>query len=169
MKICWKCIHPQAISRYICFFIRTDLEKFMVTSLLHQQILCSEWVPSEWQSKQLINMLQYFTSTLHNSRWSINVLWSEKPGVCNEQILQDVFNFKPLYIWQPQYCIAFSSEKVVSSDKYTPICFLQTCSFSLHKMIIERLKSYFWIIVNFLLIISNILPVLQVWYGYGFY
>ncbi len=32
--------------------IETDLEKFSMTSLAHQWILCSEWVPSEWESKQ---------------------------------------------------------------------------------------------------------------------
>ncbi len=37
---------------------RTDLEKFSITSLAHQWILCSEWVPSEWESKQLIKTLQ---------------------------------------------------------------------------------------------------------------
>ncbi len=36
------------------FLIRTDLEKFSIKSLAHQRILCSEWVPSEWESKQMI-------------------------------------------------------------------------------------------------------------------
>ncbi len=40
--------------RWVCFFIRTDLEKCSITSLAHQWILWSEWVPSEWESKQLI-------------------------------------------------------------------------------------------------------------------
>ncbi len=40
--------------RWVCFFIRTDREKFSITSLAHQWIFCSEWVPSEWESKQLI-------------------------------------------------------------------------------------------------------------------
>ncbi len=31
-----------------------NLEKYRITSLAHQWILCSEWVPSEWESKQLI-------------------------------------------------------------------------------------------------------------------
>ncbi len=49
MKICCKCIHTQAIQDVDEFdFIRTDLEKFNITSLAHQWILCSEWVPSEW-------------------------------------------------------------------------------------------------------------------------
>ncbi len=55
MNISWKRTHPQAIidvDKF--FFIRTDLEKCSIPSLSHQWILCSEWVPSEWESKQLI-------------------------------------------------------------------------------------------------------------------
>ncbi len=39
----------------VCFFTETELEKFSITAIAHQWILCSEWVPSEWESKQLIN------------------------------------------------------------------------------------------------------------------
>ncbi len=38
----------------VCFFMGTDLEKCSIPSLAQQWILCSEWVPSEWESKQLI-------------------------------------------------------------------------------------------------------------------
>ncbi len=58
--------HPRC--RWVCFFIGTDLEKFNITSLVHQWIHCSEWVPSDWQFKQLIK------TWLHHS---------------------DIFNFKP--------------------------------------------------------------------------
>ncbi len=55
--------HPRC--RYICVFIWTDLEKFNIKSLAQQCILCSEWVPSEWGCKQLINnpkvRLQYIS------------------------------------------------------------------------------------------------------------
>ncbi len=51
MKMCWRCI-------WVCFFIRTDLEKFSITSLALQWPPCSEWVPSEWESKQLIKTSQ---------------------------------------------------------------------------------------------------------------
>ncbi len=44
--------------RWICFFIGTDLEKCSITSLAHQCILNSEWVPLEWESKQLIKTSQ---------------------------------------------------------------------------------------------------------------
>ncbi len=33
------------------FVSSSDLEKFSITSLAQQSILCSEWVPSEWESK----------------------------------------------------------------------------------------------------------------------
>ncbi len=47
--------HPRC--RWVCFFMWTDLEKCSITSLACCLILCSEWVPSEWESKQLIIML----------------------------------------------------------------------------------------------------------------
>ncbi len=34
--------------------------KFSITWLAQQWILCSEWVPSEWESKQLIRTLQSY-------------------------------------------------------------------------------------------------------------
>ncbi len=58
LKICWKFTHSQARCRWVCFFIRTDLEKLSFAALAHQWILCSEWVPSEWESKQLIKTSQ---------------------------------------------------------------------------------------------------------------
>ncbi len=67
--------HPRC---FFSFFNRTDLEKCSITSLAHQWILCSEWVPSEWESKQLIKT----------------------------------------------------------------VCFLQTCSFSLYKTLIDELESF---------------------------
>ncbi len=53
--------------RWVCFFIRTDLEKFSIPSLAHQWILWSEWVPSEWESKQLIKTSQLSTCNPHHS------------------------------------------------------------------------------------------------------
>ncbi len=54
--------------RWVCFFIRTDLKKCSITSLTYQWILCSEWVPSEWESKQLIKTSQYSTSNSYDSK-----------------------------------------------------------------------------------------------------
>ncbi len=50
MKLFWKCAHSQAFKNAVCFFIRTDLEKFSITWHARQWILCSEWVPSEIRS-----------------------------------------------------------------------------------------------------------------------
>ncbi len=49
-------------------FSLNQIEKCSIASLTHQRILCSEWVPSEWESKQLIKTFSP----------SINVSWSEK-------------------------------------------------------------------------------------------
>ncbi len=48
----WKFTHPQAIQDVEEFV--SSSEQISITSLAHQWILCSEWVPSEWESKQLI-------------------------------------------------------------------------------------------------------------------
>ncbi len=58
IKICWKCAYRQAIQDVEEFVSSSDLEKCSITSLAHQWILCSEWVPSEWESKQLIKTSQ---------------------------------------------------------------------------------------------------------------
>ncbi len=51
INICWNCTQPQAIQDVDQFVSSSDLEKFSIT--LH-----SEWVPSEWESKQLIKTSQ---------------------------------------------------------------------------------------------------------------
>ncbi len=51
MKIC---SHQAIEVRSVCFIS----DKFSITSLAHQWILCSEWVPSESESKQLIETKQ---------------------------------------------------------------------------------------------------------------
>ncbi len=60
MKIFWKVCSLSGHSRcrWVCYFIGRDLDKFRITSLAHQWIICSEWVPSEWESKQLIKTSQ---------------------------------------------------------------------------------------------------------------
>ncbi len=74
--------------RYIwdCFFTGKYLEKFSITSLSHQWILYSEWVPSEWEAKQLIKTSQQYTSDPHDSSPSINILWRQKLRVCKKLI-----------------------------------------------------------------------------------
>ncbi len=39
-------------------FVSEQILKFSITSIAQQWILCSEWVPSEWESKQLIKTSQ---------------------------------------------------------------------------------------------------------------
>ncbi len=60
------------------FLIRTDLEKCSITPLAHKWILCSGWVPSEWEFKWLIKTSQQSTSNSYYSSSSINELWREK-------------------------------------------------------------------------------------------
>ncbi len=47
----------QAIQDVDEFVSSSDLEKCSIT-LAQQWMLCSEWVPSEWESKQLIKTSQ---------------------------------------------------------------------------------------------------------------
>ncbi len=74
MIIYRKCTYTQASKKWMNFLIRTDLEKCYIKSLAHQWILCSEWVPSEWESKHLLKTSQQSTSNPHDSSSSINVL-----------------------------------------------------------------------------------------------
>ncbi len=46
-------IQSQAIQDVDEFVSSSDLDKYSITSLAQQSILCIEWVPSEWESKQL--------------------------------------------------------------------------------------------------------------------
>ncbi len=78
--------HPQAIQDVDEFVSSSDLEKLHITSLAHKWIICSEWVPSEWETKQLIKTSQSSTSNPHHSSPSINIFLSEKLCVCNKHI-----------------------------------------------------------------------------------
>ncbi len=57
MNIWWKC---RSICWWVCFFMGTHLEKCTcyINTWTHQWMLCSEWVPSEWESRQLIKTSQ---------------------------------------------------------------------------------------------------------------
>ncbi len=90
MKICRKPSgHPRC--RWVCFFIWTDLEKCSITSLAHQWMLCSEWVPSEWESKQMIKTIHTIipTSPVHQL-----MSWEAKNCIQTNPSLSS-FNFKP--------------------------------------------------------------------------
>lgn len=59
MKMCWKSTHPQVIQdeeEYVSI-----LKQIERNSALHH-LLCSEWVPSEGESKQLIKTLIIHTT-----------------------------------------------------------------------------------------------------------
>ncbi len=54
-------------------FLWTDLEKRSITSLAHQWIISSEWVPSEWGSKRLIKTSQVTHTTQDHQLMSSEV------------------------------------------------------------------------------------------------
>ncbi len=56
----WRCrAAVKDLHAILNLFIHVDLEKCSIALLAHQWVLSSEWVPSEWESKQLIKTLQY--------------------------------------------------------------------------------------------------------------
>ncbi len=88
--------------------------------------LCSEWVPSEWESKQLIKTLQVIYQHI-----SLKMFWT--------------FTWKQSLIGA--YFSPNSDEKTFSMEKailwiaVNEGCFLLISSFSLHKMLIDGLES----------------------------
>ncbi len=99
--------HPKCW--WVCFFIRSDLEKCSIASLAHQWILCSEWVPSEWVQTADKNI------TIIHTAPSITILWNQKLHFCKNQIHQDISTSNSRF--QSYMCdIAFSSDKVISSE-----------------------------------------------------
>ncbi len=95
MKISWKCAHPQVIQDVDEFVSSSDLEKCSIASVSQQWMLCSEWVPSEWESKQLIKTSQYSTSNPHHSSPSVNVFRRQKLKQIHHY---DGFYFTPLLL-----------------------------------------------------------------------
>ncbi len=106
-----------------CFFIETDLEKFSFTSLSHQWMLYSVWVPSESESKQLIK--HHNKSTRLQS--SINILWIKSCAFVRNKSIKMFLTSNCLF--QLKYelfinIIAFSGVKVVlskSGERYAAI------------------------------------------------
>ncbi len=65
MYIYWKCTHPQAIQDINNF---VSLSKQIWGNLALHHLLtngCSEWVPSEWEFKLLINITITYTNPVH--------------------------------------------------------------------------------------------------------
>ncbi len=57
MQICWKCTDSQDIKDVHELFFSPEQVKFSITPLTHHQwILCSEWVPSEWESNDTYSL-----------------------------------------------------------------------------------------------------------------
>ncbi len=59
--------------RWVCFFIGADLDEFSILSLAHQWILCSEWVPSEWESNSCVFVRRKSTIWCYN--FELHHLW----------------------------------------------------------------------------------------------
>ncbi len=137
----WKCTHSQAIQdvdEFVC-----SSEQIWYNLSLHH-LLCSEWVPSEWESKQLI---QHHNK--HHSSPSVSVLWSEKQHVCKKKIHQDIFNFKR-YLWPkcPQsitlppvkkYILCFLSHQ----NPPTYLFPIVNCAWSVHICLLIQIRCLF--------------------------
>ncbi len=75
-----KLVNPYLLKEYFTQTFEQKLTTF--TLLVHQWILYSEWVPSEWAQTVDKNI----TINPHHSSPLIIVLWSEKMHFCNKQI-----------------------------------------------------------------------------------
>ncbi len=56
-KKCWKCVHSQFIRDMDGFVSSSGLEKCVSVSVSQQWMLCSEWVPSEWESMDALQWM----------------------------------------------------------------------------------------------------------------
>ncbi len=118
MIICWNFTHthwPSKVKMGL-FLHGNRFGEFSITSLAHQWILCSEWVPSE--SKQLKkhhnNPQVIHTTPVHQL---MSCVWSQKLHVCKKQIHH--FNFR-----QSLLVIMYNNTSVSSksSKKSIPCC-----------------------------------------------
>ncbi len=95
--------HPRC--RWVCFFIRTDLDKFCITSLAHQWIFCSEWVPSEWESKQLIKTLH---KSLIDGLRSIIMYYCDVFISCLDSRSNGTHSLHRIHLWASDVMLNFS-------------------------------------------------------------
>ncbi len=65
--LCMSLFSGHPIYRWGCIFLAKDLEKFSIASLAHQWIICSEWIPSEWESKKLIKKHHNNPQVIHTT------------------------------------------------------------------------------------------------------
>ncbi len=75
MNICQKCPHPQAIQDADEFVSSSDLEKLSIASVSQQWMLCSEWVPSEWESDKNITII--YTTPVHQLTSGEDKSWNK--------------------------------------------------------------------------------------------
>ncbi len=128
-KICWKFTHPSVHPRFrwVCFFIVTDLEKFSIASLVHHRILCSEWVPSEWESKQLMKPPQVIhTAPVHQltsceSKRCVFVTSDQNP-IHNNASYRVWNNMRMRKYWQNFFRSYFSMSWKVEKQRCLLIC-----------------------------------------------
>ncbi len=119
--------HPRC--RWHCFFIKTDLEKFSITSLDHQWILCSEWVPlaTVWSYKILmidlfLTNMQLFTSQNVNW-WSCGLLVDYCDGFisCLDSRFDGTHSLQRIHWWASDEMLYFF--KSVLTKKQTHLHF----------------------------------------------
>ncbi len=64
--------------RWVCFFIR----KFSIVSFVRQCILCSEWVPSEWESDKNITIIHMTSADqISHVKWKVACLFYQLFGL----------------------------------------------------------------------------------------
>ncbi len=62
--------HPR--HKWVCFFMRTDLEKCSITSLAHQWILCSERVNEQKKVTELLKITVKISFVQNDSRTTLH-------------------------------------------------------------------------------------------------
>ncbi len=72
INICWKCPHLQAIILYVDEFVSSS---GFTASVSQQWMLCSEWVPSEWESDKNITIIHstpvHQLTSGEDKRWAL--------------------------------------------------------------------------------------------------
>ncbi len=91
------------------FVSSSDLEKCSIALLSQQWMLCSEWVPSEWESKQLIKTSQYQLFGLYSE-------WVPSEFESKQLIKTSQYQLFGLYSeWVPS---EFESKQLIKTSQY---------------------------------------------------
>ncbi len=120
LKTCWKCAHPQVIQDVDEFVSSSDLEKCSIASVSQQWILCSEWVPSEWEPN-LSQILSYHNKPYINGkliysafRWCINLNFEKLTLMtgfvvsCLDSHSDGTHSLQMIYCWDSDAMLHFS-------------------------------------------------------------